>query len=95
MQRANFAQAFPGASAECLSLLSSMLQFDPRRRIGVGTALEHPWLAEMHDPATEATAPGAPLDKWIRCIRLPVAMSPRERASQRVVDGLEVDARYC
>lgn len=57
--RADFSKAFPGASSGCLSLLSSMLQFDPRRRIGVVAALEHPWLADLHDPATEATAPAA------------------------------------
>ncbi len=58
-QRANFSAAFPGGSAGCLDLLDRMLQFNPHRRITVGQALAHPWLADMHDPAHEASAPGA------------------------------------
>lgn len=63
-----------------------MLQFDPRRRIGVVDALEHPWLAEMHDPTTEATAPGTPLEEWIWCIGLPVPINSGNRVSSWVVD---------
>lgn len=35
-----------------------MLQFDPRRRITVEQALQHPYLADMHDEASEMSAPG-------------------------------------
>jgi mitogen-activated protein kinase 1/3 len=35
-----------------------MLEFDPRRRISVEQALAHPWLAQLHDAASEPSAPG-------------------------------------
>jgi mitogen-activated protein kinase 1/3 len=35
-----------------------MLQFDPRQRISVEEALAHPWLAQLHDEASEPSAPG-------------------------------------
>lgn len=38
-----------------------MLQFDPRKRIDVQTALKHPWLAQLHDEAAEPAAPGGQL----------------------------------
>ena len=33
-----------------------MLQFDPRKRISVQDALEHPYLATYHDPSNEPVA---------------------------------------
>lgn len=41
-----------------LQLLDSMLQFDPSKRIGVEAALAHPYLAALHDVATEPQAAG-------------------------------------
>lgn len=58
MQRRDWTRGFPRASPACLHLLDRMLQFDPRRRITVEQALQHPYLAEMHDEACEASAPG-------------------------------------
>lgn len=58
LQRHDFARSFPHASPACIDLLNRMLQFDPRRRITVEQALQHPYLAEMHDEACEASAPG-------------------------------------
>jgi serine/threonine protein kinase len=40
-----------------VDLLSKMLQFDPTRRITVEQALAHPWLASLHDPASEPSTP--------------------------------------
>ncbi len=57
-QRHDFARSFPHASASCIDLLNRMLQFDPRRRITVEQALQHPYLADMHDEASEMSAPG-------------------------------------
>lgn len=54
----DLSKLFPGASPLAVDLLSSMLQFDPRRRISVEQALAHPWLAQLHDEAAEPSAPG-------------------------------------
>lgn len=48
---------FPDASPEAIDLLNKMLEFDPDRRITVESALEHPYMAGMHDPEDEPTAP--------------------------------------
>jgi serine/threonine protein kinase len=41
------------ASSEAVDLIEKMLRFDPRKRITVDEALQHPWLKALHDPATE------------------------------------------
>lgn len=46
---------YPNAEAEALDLLAAMLRFDPRERISVTQALEHPYLAKYHDPDDEPT----------------------------------------
>lgn len=55
--RPDFRRLFPGANPQAIDLLERMLQFDPRRRITVEQALEHPWLASLHDAAAEPAAP--------------------------------------
>ncbi|XP_068610698.1 mitogen-activated protein kinase 7 [Brachionichthys hirsutus] len=47
------AKLYPQAEAEALDLLAAMLRFDPRERISVTQALEHPYLAKYHDPDDE------------------------------------------
>ena len=49
---------FPDASALAIDLLERMLQFHPAKRITVEDALAHPYLAQLHDPAAEPSAPG-------------------------------------
>uniref|UniRef100_A0A7S2SMW8 Mitogen-activated protein kinase n=1 Tax=Mucochytrium quahogii TaxID=96639 RepID=A0A7S2SMW8_9STRA len=44
---------YPKASAECLDLLNRMLHFNPDKRITVQDALEHPYLATLHQPDDE------------------------------------------
>ena len=48
------------ASASCspdaLDLLSKMLVFDPTRRLSVAQALQHPYVAHLHDEALEPVA---------------------------------------
>ncbi len=44
-----------GFSRDAADLVEKMLAFDPRERISVDDALKHPWLANLHDPATERT----------------------------------------
>lgn len=46
---------YPQAEPEALDLLAAMLHFDPRDRISVTQALEHPYLAKYHDPDDEPT----------------------------------------
>jgi mitogen-activated protein kinase 1/3 len=41
------------ASHTAIDLLEKMLQFDPSRRIDVEAALQHPYLAPLHDPSDE------------------------------------------
>lgn len=49
------AKLYPQAEPEALDLLAAMLRFDPRERISVTQALEHPYLAKYHDPDDEPT----------------------------------------
>lgn len=44
---------YPQAQPVALDLLNAMLHFDPRERISVCQALEHPYLAKYHDPDDE------------------------------------------
>jgi mitogen-activated protein kinase 1/3 len=53
----DFRRMFRGASEDAIDLVNRMLQFDPRKRITVAEALEHPWLKALHDPATEPEYP--------------------------------------
>lgn len=44
---------YPQAEPVALDLLSAMLRFDPRERVSVCQALEHPYLAKYHEPDDE------------------------------------------
>lgn len=52
-------ELFPNASASLLDLLGRMLVFNPTTRITVDDALEHPYLADLHDPEAEPVCPRA------------------------------------
>jgi len=56
--RVNLAARLPNLTAQGANLLDQMLQFDPRKRISVQAALEHPYLATYHDPTNEPVASG-------------------------------------
>ncbi|XP_026170757.1 mitogen-activated protein kinase 7 isoform X2 [Mastacembelus armatus] len=47
------AKLYPQAEPAALDLLGAMLRFDPRERISVTQALEHPYLAKYHDSDDE------------------------------------------
>ena len=49
-------QQFPSAPPECVDLLSKMLQINPRKRITVQEALEHPFMAQLHSEEDEPIA---------------------------------------
>lgn len=57
VQRIPFESLYPNASAEAVDLLSKLLTIDPRQRITVDEALEHPYLQVWHDPADEPACP--------------------------------------
>lgn len=49
---------FPDAHPDAVDLLSKMLTLDPKNRISVEQALEHPYLSSLHDAALEPVAEG-------------------------------------
>jgi serine/threonine protein kinase len=52
--RVDFKQLLPQVTnMNALDLLSKMLHFAPEQRISVQQALEHPYLAQLHDPQDE------------------------------------------
>jgi len=44
---------FPSAAPEAIDILKQMLQFNPSKRITAEKALEHPFVAQFHNPADE------------------------------------------
>jgi len=54
-----FRALFPNASENALKLLERMLTFAPEKRITVEEALQHPYLALLHEPGDEPSAPSA------------------------------------
>ncbi|KAG1707279.1 hypothetical protein DVH05_026473 [Phytophthora capsici] len=51
-----FSKLFPKATPEAVDLLQRMLVFDPVKRISVEEALEHPYLASLHNLEDEPVA---------------------------------------
>lgn len=49
----DLATKFNRSPAPALSILSRMLDIDPNRRLSIQQAIEHPYLADMRDPAVE------------------------------------------
>ena len=47
---------YPSCSSQAIHLVSQMLMFDPSKRITVEQALEHPYLASLHDSSDEPCA---------------------------------------
>jgi len=52
-KRRSFGALFPKASEDALDFLAKTLTFDPKKRLTVDQALEHPYLAAYHDPEDE------------------------------------------
>ncbi|DBA00877.1 TPA: hypothetical protein N0F65_008520 [Lagenidium giganteum] len=55
--RVPLSSVYPRATPQCLDLLEKMLVFDPRKRITIQDALEHPYLASVRDRSLEVTCP--------------------------------------
>ena len=68
--RKTLREQFPDANHQAVDLLKCLLKFDPRKRISANEALQHPWLALLHEEKKEPSAPGG-ADDWmvsISCI---------------------------
>ncbi|TFY77453.1 hypothetical protein EWM64_g6560 [Hericium alpestre] len=52
-KRRPFTTLFPKASPEAIDFLNKTLTFDPKKRLTVDEALEHPFLSAYHDPTDE------------------------------------------
>ena len=48
-ERVPFERLYPNASREAIDLLDKMLVFDPRKRISAAQALQHEYLAALHN----------------------------------------------
>jgi len=46
---------FPNTDEDALDLLSKLLQFNPNKRITADESLEHPYVAQFHNPEEEIT----------------------------------------
>ncbi|GAA5907827.1 hypothetical protein JCM5296_005796 [Sporobolomyces johnsonii] len=56
-KKKNFQDLFPNASPLAVDFLAKTLTFDPIKRLTVEQCLEHPYLANYHDPDDEPVAP--------------------------------------
>ncbi|KIK60309.1 hypothetical protein GYMLUDRAFT_244329 [Collybiopsis luxurians FD-317 M1] len=52
----SFRLLFPTASDDAIDFMNKTLTFDPKKRMTVEEALEHPYLSVYHDPAEEPVA---------------------------------------
>ena len=55
--RVSLRMVYPSANPLAIDLIDKMLVFNPRKRISVSEALEHPYLAMLHDENLEPVAP--------------------------------------
>jgi len=53
-----FSEIYPAATSDALDLLKKMLKFNPRKRITINEALNHPFVSKVRDKSKETTAPG-------------------------------------
>lgn len=69
--RKSLAEHFQGADPDVVDIMEKMLVFDPRARITAVQALEHPYLADYHEPDDEPSAE-VPFDWSFNGADLPV-----------------------
>ena len=46
---------FPNASNEAIDMMQNLLKFNPTKRLTVEEALQHPYVAQFHNPEEEPT----------------------------------------
>ena len=51
-----FGETFTQASKDAVNLLIQLLHFDPEKRASAKSALDHPYVAQFHDPSVERVA---------------------------------------
>mmetsp|Transcript_9382 Transcript_9382/g.30975 ORF Transcript_9382/g.30975 Transcript_9382/m.30975 type:complete len:365 (-) Transcript_9382:138-1232(-) len=54
--KVNWLERFPDANPLCIDLIEKMLVFNPNKRCTVEEALEHPYLASLHDASVEPSS---------------------------------------
>lgn len=52
-QRVVLQRYYPQSNPQALDLIDRMLQFNPNKRLTVEQALQHPYMASLHDPSDE------------------------------------------
>merc|ERR1712146_792851 len=57
IKRVPWAKTFPNASKEALDLLEKMLHFNPKKRISVEDALNHPYMSKVRIKEYEKKCP--------------------------------------
>jgi len=57
-KRADFNELYPAATAEGLDLIKCCLQFNPKKRVSIDEAINHPFLIKVRDKSREQVAPG-------------------------------------
>lgn len=53
MQKKSFSDMYKKANPLAIDLMTKMLAFNPKKRISVDEALRHPYLKDLHNPASE------------------------------------------
>jgi mitogen-activated protein kinase 1/3 len=53
-----FTELYPAATPEAIDLLKKTLQFNPRKRITIDEAINHPFCSKVRDKAREIESPG-------------------------------------
>lgn len=59
-KRKPFTLIYPNASPLAIDFLEKTLTFDPKKRLTVEEALQHPYLEAYHDPTDEPASPPIP-----------------------------------
>ena len=57
----NFKELMPNCPTDALDLIKKCLQFNPKKRITVQEALEHPYVKDFHVPSDEPHFPNPPI----------------------------------
>lgn len=55
----DLSEIYPAASSDAIELLSKMLKFNPRTRITIEEAINHPFLSKIRDKSKETVAKGS------------------------------------